>query len=81
MKMDDKREQFNDAYGDGFGDYVLANLSLKKINVSIMKADLIPWCRNPEFFTAYCVQQYNISVELSERLRQTLLKEMKPKRD
>lgn len=72
----DKGKEYNDAFGDGFGDYVLSQSSDKSINVLRIKDDLRSFCLDPLFFIAYANQQYGFSPELSERMRQTLLREM-----
>jgi len=72
----DKKKEFNNLYGDGFGDYVLSNLSSNSVNVLRVKEDLKPFCMSSGFFISYCAQHYRVSAECSERMRQTLLEEM-----
>ena len=67
-------DAFNAAFGDGFGDYVLLNQ--RGVNILKVKDDLRPLVRMPEIFRTYCSQQYGVYLELSERMRQTLLMEM-----
>lgn len=41
-----------------------------------IRVDLSPLCLDPNFFIIYSMKRYGITIEVSEKIRQLLLKEM-----